>query len=502
VSASKPEAVAVHDTSGRRAPASDGGDRSSTSGLRERAIVFVALAVLLSVSAPVIWHGAPLADEYHLCMRPQLEGGYGPYLSHIWGDTGVVRPARLVELFLVSELCHAVPFGAIIIVPLLIKIAVAWLLLGLLRDLRLPSPWPAVGAALWLLEPLGTEAALWPAALHVNLGLGFVIGGLRLHSRGHAVAGALATLAGCLSVEQAIFALPLATWLVTPPAHRRGATLASVLVAVAVIGAYATWPGVNPRQDVPLAERLALMIKPAWYVVFPVVGLGLHSGLMGFIWALPWSLPFVIGSAWAGWRYGPRLFGRDGASGWSGPLQSWWFPAASAAALLLLVNLPLIVTEVGYSPRTFTPTWLVLAGLLATGGSCLPAQRYRLAGLAAGTFAAFAVLSLALSAWVRVETVAFNRAALGWIAEQTEDGAVVAICNVERTVVEPAPSGAFHLHAFHSENGNALLFHTGRRGQFRRSGERYWGSPCPDLEGADLVVDFRQLTALAAERRR
>jgi hypothetical protein len=460
--------------------------------------VFAAAAVLLAVSAPVIRHGAPLADEYHLCQRPQLEGSYAPYLAHIWENTGVVRPARYIELFLVGELCHQVPFGAIIVVPLVIKLAGAALLLGLLRALRLPSPWPGVGAALWLLEPLGTEAALWPAALHVNLGLAFALASLWLYVRGQTVAGSLAAVASCLSVEQAIFALPLATWLVTPPEHRRRAVVASGVACTAVLLAYATWPGVNPRQDVPIAQRLANAMKPTWYVVFPIVGLGLHSGLAGFAWGLPWS-PVLVGVAlWAGWRYGPRLFeGRTAGR----PAPSLWLAAASLVALVLLVNLPLIVTEVGYSPRTFTPTWLVLAAAAAVTGSHLPSRSYRVAGLLGGAFAAFAMLSLALSAWVRVETVEFNRKALAWIADQTRDGAVVAICNVERTAVEPAPSGAFHLHEFHDEYGGALLFHTGRRAELRRSGERYWGAPCPDLEGADLVVDFGQLKAVAVRTR-
>ena len=149
--------------------------------------------------------------------------------------------------------------------------------------------------------------------------------------------------------------------------------------------------------------------------------------------------------------------------------------------LIVLVNLPLIVTEVGYSARTFTPTWLVLSGAVAAGAARVRWKRVRLLGVLAGTFAAFAFLSLALSVSVRVRTDAFNRAAAQWIAQRTKDGAVVAVCDVDRTVVNPAPLGAFHLHEFHSTWGSWIEYHTGRVVQIRRSGRRYWGSPCPDL---------------------
>jgi hypothetical protein len=460
--------------------------------------VLGAAAVLVAVAVPVIWNGAPLADEYHLCLRPLRDGGYGSYFSDIWADTGVVRPARFIELFLVAELCHRVPFGAIIVVPLVIKLAGAPLLWGLLRDLRLPAPWPAIGAALWLLEPLGTEAALWPASLHVNLGLVFALVALRLLMRGRLLFGALAVLAACLSVEQAIFALPLAAWLVTPREHRRQAAIITAGVCLAVLAAYALWPGVNPRQDVPLGQRLRYLVDdPLWYVRFPAVGLGLHSGLMGLLWALPWSIALVVAGVLAGWRYGPVLLADAGRSEPVGSVRAWWPVAAQLVVLVGLVNAPLLVTEVGQSPRTFTPTWLVLAAVAALVASRVKPTRHRLVGLLLGAFAAFAVLSLALSVWVRVETVAFNEAAFDWIAERTENGAVVAVCGIERTAVEPAPAGAFHLHALHSEYGGALEYHTGRIAELRRAGERYWGQHCPQLAGADLVVEFAELQAAA-----
>ena len=169
--------------------------------------------------------------------------------------------------------------------------------------------------------------------------------------------------------------------------------------------------------------------------------------------------------------------------------------ALALGILVLLVNLPLIVTEVGYSARTFTPTWLVLCGALAALGASVPWKRVRAVGAVAGLFAAFAILSLTLSVFVRVRTAAFNQAAAQWIAARTQDGSIVAICDVDRTVVNPAPLGSFHLHEFHGAWSSWIEYHTGRRVEIRRSGQRYWGSRCPDLRGASLVISFPRLVS-------
>ena len=73
------------------------------------------------------------------------------------------------------------------------------------------------------------------------------------------------------------------------------------------------------------------------------------------------------------------------------------------------------------------------------------------------------------------------------------DHAGLGSLNVTRTVVEPAPLGAFHLHEFHTEWPTWIQYYTGRRVEIRRSGLPYWGSRCPDLDGADLVIEFPQL---------
>jgi hypothetical protein len=453
----------------------------------------VAVGVLLLVVVmPVVLRGGLLADEYVICMRPIREGGYGAYLDAIWRDTGVVRPARFIELMLISKTCTTVPYGFTILVPLALKFLTALLLFGLLRDLGLRAPWPAIGTAIWLLEPVGTEAELWPAALHVLLGLACALAALRLYRRDAVVWGGIATLAAALSVEQVIFAFPLAVWLLTPAPHRRRSTTVAVVVMATVLVAYALWPGENPRQAVPLVERLQYVLdQPEWYLFFPAAGIGLYSGALAFLWAFPLSVG-VVGLGAAGGLWLAPFLAHDGTEG-GFDRKSLGPSTLATGALVVLVNLPLIVTEVGYSARTFTPTWLVVSGAVALIGARVSSRRARVLGGLGGVFAAFALLSLALSASVRVRTDRFDEAAAHWIAERTQDGDVVAVCDVGRTVVDPAPLGAFHLHAMHTPSGEWIEYFTGRVVDFRRSGERYWGARCPNLTGADLVVRFPDL---------
>jgi hypothetical protein len=447
--------------------------------------------LLILLALPVVIRGTPLADDYLFCLRPVTEG-YGSYIAEMWRDTGVVRPARLLELLLISTTCGSVPFGVAILVPLALKFVVAGLLLGLLKDMQLRSPWPEIGTAVWLLEPLGTEAALWPSALHVLLGLALALLALRQYRRNRLIWAALATLGACLCIEQVIFAFPLAVWLTCPSDVRRRATTVAFGVAAVVLISYAIWPGTNPRQALTLADRVQNAVsKGEWYLFFPAVGLGLHSGLLGFIWALPYSIAVVVAGSIGGGVAMPRLLAGSPSRRVNGRVAARW--AVKFLALVLLMNLPLIVTEVGYSARTFTPTWLALSAATAVAGAHVAWRRTYLLGAVTGAAAAFFVLSLALSVSIRVRTVEFNQAAASWIADRAPDGAVVAVCDVQRTIDEAAPLGAFHLHAFHTESSAWIQYHTGRRVLIRRSGLPYWGSHCPDLRGADLVVSFPSL---------
>jgi hypothetical protein len=121
-------------------------------------------------------------------------------------------------------------------------------------------------------------------------------------------------------------------------------------------------------------------------------------------------------------------------------------------------------------------------------------RRPQLLGTALGLFVGGAVLSLALSVSVRVHTADFNEAAVRLLAERIPDGGVVAVCDVPRTAVTPAPRGAFAVHEliYDWAAREALYYYTGRNAQFRLAGP-LWGTRCPELAGADLVVRFEEL---------
>jgi hypothetical protein len=161
----------------------------------------------------------------------------------------------------------------------------------------------------------------------------------------------------------------------------------------------------------------------------------------------------------------------------------------------LIVTLPR-----GHTPRTFTPTWLILAAVVPVAASRVRWRRPRLVGAAGGLFAVAALLSLALSVWVRLETAEFNQAATRYLAERVPDGGVVAVCGVPRTVVTPAPVGSFALHEFAYDWAaeDAMRYYTGRDAEMRLGGP-LWGTGCPDLGGADLVVGFDELRRAAEE---
>jgi hypothetical protein len=161
----------------------------------------------------------------------------------------------------------------------------------------------------------------------------------------------------------------------------------------------------------------------------------------------------------------------------------------------VLVNVPLLTTlPHPDSPRTFTPTWLVLAAVAALAGSRVRWRRPRLAAGVAGLCAAGMLLSLALSVWVRLETADFNEASSRWLAEHVPEGGAAAVCEVPRTVVTPAPNGAFALHELHEPTSKeaTVLYYTGRNLKIRRVGV-YWQGNCPKPPEVDLSVSFSDL---------
>ena len=456
-----------------------------------RAVLGTAVCAFVAVAVPVVWRGAPLADDFNNCVAPQELGLLG-FLSSSWQQLGAIRPARFLEILITAGVCRSLPFGVAIAVSILLTLAVAWLARGILRDLGIPAPWANVGGALWLLQPLGTEAGLWPAALHVPLGLAAALAALRLYRRGRTGWAAVANLAAVLSIEQVILPLPMAAWAFTPAGKRRRSAVTSGIVGLGAIATFLLWPGRNPRLHVTLAERLnGLIADPAFYVGFPGVGVGAHSIPLAVEWAFPWSaLVLAVGAA-VGWRIGPHLADATNAVS----IHDFRRALLTIVSIIVLTNVIVVlaVPQQG-SPRVFTPTWLVLAiGAAAAAGS-IRWRRPRLTGAAAGLFAAGAVLSLAFSVYVRLRSADFTEHAATLLAARVREHGSVAVCDVRRTVVQPAPRGAYAVHDFIYEWAaeRALVYYARRHVIIQLAGE-LWDRPCPSVPAVDLVMDFDDL---------
>jgi len=457
-----------------------------------RLIFLGAILAFLAIALPVVWRGALLADDFHNCVASS-ELGLGGFFAASWRFLGPIRPARFLEILLTTGVCRTLPFGVAIAVPLLLTIAVAFLTRGLLRDIGTTAPWAEFGGAMWLLQPLGTEAALWPAALHVPVGLTLVLAALRLIRRGRYGWAVLAAVGAALSVEQVILALPIAVWLVVPPPRRRVAAGIAAIVAFTTLVVFAIWPGTDPRLRSGILERLVSVIKdPSFLVAYPAVGLGVHSIPIAIRWAFPASLLVVAAGAVIGARVARQLPNAAGLSRRDAAID-----ILSLAILIAVVNAPVVLNVSHYgSPRLFAPTWLVLAIGVPAIAARVRLGRPVLVGAVAGVFAAGALLSMALSVRVRLVTADFNERAAHMIAATIADGANVAVCGVRRTVVTPAPRGAFSLHELDYEwaAADALTYFTGRRAHFQLAGE-LWGRPCPRIPEVDAVISFDQLMA-------
>lgn len=477
-----------------RSPATTSRDENVRAARLAR-MVFVGVAMLfVAISMPVVLRGAPLADDFTNCLEPQRIG-LVPTLADSLQRLGALRRAHFLEIILTTETCQHLPFGVAIAVSLALTLIIALLLRGLLKDLGVPAPWPEIGGALWLLQPLGAEAALWPAAMHVPLGLALALAALRLHRSGHHRWAALAVVGAGLSVEQVLFALPLAVWFTSPPGRRRRAVTTTAVVIGLLLIAVVVWPGNDPRLRASLGERLAGAVDdPGFLVVFTAVGLGLHSIPLALVWAFPVSAVALAAGAWLGFELAPRLFPEQ-------PDRSDAIPARgrtllAGLALIVAAEVPIVfnVPHQG-SPRLFAPTWLVISAVIALIGPWFHRRRLRHLAVGAGLFAAGAFLSLSLSVWVRLESASFTESASRQIAAEIPDGAVVAVCGVERTVVQPAPRGAFAVHEFVYDWAarEALYYYTGKGAEFLLAGELWQDRRCPPADEVDRVVSFSSL---------
>jgi hypothetical protein len=445
---------------------------------------------LVAVSVPVMLRGAPLADDFNNCLAPQ-DMGLAGFLSESFERLGLIRPARFVEILLTTGVCQNLPFGVAITVGLSVTFVVAFLLRRLLRMLGSPAPWPDVAAALWLLQPLGLEAALWPAALHVPLGLAAALGSLIAHRSRHLWTGLLLGLAAMLSLEQAILALPLAAWLVTPVDLRRRVAIAMTALSAAVVAAYLLVPGNDPRLSADATDRVRGLFTDIDFIVrFPAAGIGAESIPLAVRWAFPVSVIVLVAGAVAGWLWGSRVWPASRSTVRSPNIRT----VIAVGVLIVLINVPVLLNQPRQgSPRIFTPTWLVLA---AVAGLWLVRLRWNgrvVVTALIGLYLGGAVLSLALSAWVRVENADVVDHVSHEVAEITSDGDVVTLCEVPRTAVTPAPRGAFAVqdYLYDWAAADALYYYTGRQATLRIY-QADGHQDCPEGD-SDLVVPFRTL---------
>jgi hypothetical protein len=454
-----------------------------------RLLLGAASIALVAVSVPVILRGAPLADDFNNCLAPQ-DMGLAGFMSESFERLGLIRPARFVEILLTTGVCQNLPFGVAIAVGLSFTFVVAFLLRRLLTMLGSPAPWSDVAAALWLLQPLGLEAALWPAALHVPIGLAAALGSLISHRSRRLWIGLLLGLAAMLSLEQAIFALPLAAWLVAPSDLRRRVVIAMTALSTAVVVAYLLVPGNDARLSADATARVQGLFTDIDFIVrFPAAGIGAESIPLAVRWAFPVSVVVLAAGAAAGWLWGARRWPTSCA------VRSFNIRSLIAVTLLIvLVNVPVLLSQPRQgSPRVFTPTWLLLCAVAGLWLGRVSWRHRKVVGAGCGLYVSGAVLSLALSAWVRVETADVVEHVSREIAERTTDGDVVVLCEVPRTTAIPAPRGAFavqdYLYDWAAED--ALRYYTDRQATFRIH-QANGDQGCLDGDAA-LIVPFDAL---------
>jgi len=260
-----------------------------------------------------------------------------------------------------------------------------------------------------------------------------------------------------------------------------------------VLLTFARWPGADPRLQLGLVERIiALPSDPTFYVGFPIVGLGLHSIPVAIWWALPWSLCALgAGAAFGVWGVRRIPSGRGLAA------RDVFRIVITLTTLIVLANAPVVLSLPRQgSPRVFAPTWLILAVTFAVTAAQMRRRHPAIFGTASGVFAAGAILSLALSVSVRLSSADFSERSARLIGTRVSNGAEIAICGVRRTVVTPAPRGAFAVHEFVYDwaAARALTYYTGKSATFRLAGE-LWEQPCPKVSEVDVVVLFDDLLA-------
>ena len=251
----------------------------------------------------------------------------------------------------------------------------------------------------------------------------------------------------------------------------------------------------TPARPFPWSNASSTSLTTGVVPVLPGGGVGLHSSALAFCGhsrsASAWS---------ASGRPGGRLARSSATTPPIAGLDRRRGVAAALAmgALVVLVNLPLIVTEVGYSARTFTPTWLVVSGAVALIGARVSSRRTRV-------LAASAALRRLRASVPRAERFGqrpnrwFDEAAAQWIADRTRT------VTWSRSVTSAGRWSTLHRSAPSTftpcitPSGEWIEYFTGRVVDFRRSGPRYWGARCPAWPGPISWCASRNWSRTSAE---
>jgi hypothetical protein len=255
--------------------------------------------------------------------------------------------------------------------------------------------------------------------------------------------------------------------------------------------AYQLVPGSDPRLSADATDRArGLFNEIDFFVRFPAAGIGAESIPLAVRWAFPVSVVVLVAGAVAGWLWGSRWWPESPST-----VRSWNIRSLLAVLLLIvLVNVPVLLSQPRQgSPRVFTPTWLLLCAVAGLWLGRVSWRHRKVVGAVSGLYLSGAVLSLALSSWVRVETAVVVENVANEVADRTTDGDLVTLCEVPRAVVSSAPRGAFavqdYLYDWAAED--ALRYYSGRRATFRvhpATGDEI----CP-VGDASLVVPFDAL---------
>jgi hypothetical protein len=182
----------------------------------------VLFAAALGIALLIYWpslQGPFLSDDsIYLTQNPQVQAVTVENLREILDPTGdlALRVANYAPLHLLAHMAEWTLFGdrlpAYHLVNLALHALVVVLLMGLLRDSKVPFRWALLAGLLFLAHPANVEAVAWISQLKTLLAMTLLLVALRVRRR-RPVAGAVAFALALLAKALAAVALPVAVLL-------------------------------------------------------------------------------------------------------------------------------------------------------------------------------------------------------------------------------------------------------------------------------------------------